>query len=372
MRVCLLSHYPPAQGGIASYARRIADGLRGHGVDLGVVPLNGVADYVRLGSRLRRERPGVARLEVSLSMYGPWVLWLAAVLWRARRGLGMRTAACYHEPVREMRQLGAAARLFYRIVSRAFDRIYVHTEEAREVLRDQAGVPEAKVLVLPLGTYDFPDRTDRSAELESRYSLGGRGVVLFFGYLHVVKGIDHLVRAAGEVYRRRPDLRTRLQFVVAGDVRRRQGLMRVFERADHAYHRRLLELRDALGLHDDVRFLGYVEERLVYSLIRRADVVVVPYTTAEQSSLLVMAIALGKPTVASALGGHRELLAGIGGLVPVGDVDRYAEEILRLVEDPAYYTQVVGAYRAIAERDSTPQVTGRLASDLLALGALQA
>lgn len=372
MRVCLLSHYPPAQGGIASYARRIADGLRGHGVDLGVVPLNGIADYLRLGSRLRRERPAVARLEVSLSMYGPWVLWLTTVMGRARRRLGLRTAACYHEPVREMRQLGAPARLFYRLVSRAFDRIYVHTEEAREVLRDQAGVPEGKVRVLPLGTYDFPDRNDRAAELESRYSLGDRRVVLFFGYVHVVKGIDHLVRAAGEVYRRRPELRATLQFVVAGGVRRRQGVMRLFERTDHAYHRRLLELRDELGLHDDVRFLGWVDERLVYALISRAEVVVVPYTTAEQSSLLVMAIALGKPTVASALGGHRELLGDVGGLVPVGAVDRYADEILRLVEDPEHYARVVGAYAAIAERDGTPQVTGRLARDLMALAAGQA
>jgi glycosyltransferase involved in cell wall biosynthesis len=261
------------------------------------------------------------------------------------------------------------ARLYYRVASLAFDRIYVHTEEARGALVGRGVVPSDKIRVLPLGTFDFPERKDRGAELEARHGFAGKRVVLFFGFIHVVKGIDHLVRAAGEIFCRRPALRGEVLFVVAGAVRRRRGVMRLFERSDHEYHRRLLRLRDELGLADDVRFLGYVEEPMVYSLLSRADVVVVPYTTAEQSSLLVMALALGKPAVASDLGGHRELLHEIGGLVPVGRVDLYATEILRLLEDPGHHDRVSAAYRSIAERDSTPQVTARLADDLRVLGA---
>ncbi len=367
MKVCLLSPYPPAQGGIAVYARRIADGLRQHGLDLVVIPLNRWRELGAVLPQLRRLRPQVVRVEYAISMYGPGLLLLNPVLWLLPRWVGCRLAVNYHEPVREMARLGWFGRQYYRWISHLFARIYVHTQEAREALVVQAQVPAEKIRIIPFGTYDFPDSTDRSAELEATYQLGQRTVVLFFGYIHIVKGIDHFLQAAHQVFAAQPELRGQVLFVVAGSVRRRRGLMRLFERQDHAYNRRLRALQIELGLSDDVRFLDYIDDRLVYSLLVRAQVVVVPYTTAEQSSLLTMAIPLGKPTVASDLGGHRELLAEIGGLVQVGRIDLYAEEIRRLLNDPAHYAQVVAAYRALAERDSTPQVTRRLAEDLRAL-----
>lgn len=365
MKICLLSPFPPARGGIAAFARRIHDGLIQHGADLEVIPLNGLLSSLQILPRLRRIRPEILRIEYSIAMYGPALFLLHPILWLIPRLIGCKMTVTYHEPVREMALLRWPGRIYYRLVSKHFDRIYVHTREARDALVQKASVPLGKIKTLPFGTYDFPDRSDRSTELESTYRLGERDVVLFFGFIHIVKGIDDFIKAARLVLDQCAASNTPPPlFVVAGSIRRRQGIMRIFEKPDEAYQRGLFSLRQTLHLEHDLRFLDYIEENLVYALIQRAKVIVVPYTTAEQSSLLNMAIALGKPTVASDLGGHRELLEEIGGLVPIGEPARYAQEIHRLLTDPGWYEQVVAAYGAIEQRENTSCVTRVLLDDL--------
>lgn len=364
MKLALLSPFPPTRGGIAAFAQRVFEGLRDNGARVEQVPLNGLGDHLRLLSTLRRLRPDVLRIEYSIAMFGPVLVLLHPVLWLIPRLVGCKMTAAFHEPVREMDALGWLGRLHYRFTSRLFERIFVHTHQAKEVLQERAGVPEEKVLNVPFGTFHFPDREDRSEQLEASYSLGDREVVLFFGFIHVVKGIEDFIRAARLVLDQLADTDRRPLFVVAGAIRRRQGIMRIFERRDEKYLRDLKELQQSLELTDDVRFLGYIEEALLYSLIQRAQVVVVPYTTAEQSSLLNMAIPLGKPTVASDLAGHHELLADVGGLVPVGQPERYAEQICRLLEDPVYYQQIVDGYAEIESRENTLASTGLILRDL--------
>lgn len=364
MKLALLSPYPPAGGGIAAYARRIGDGLRKNQVELQVVPLNRLSDLLRILPALRRFRPDAVRLEYSIAMYGPGLALLHPILWLIPRLVGGALVVTYHEPVREMARLGLPGRLFYRLISKQFDRVYIHTEEAREALVQQARLPPEKICVMPFGTFDFPDREDAEAEIEEHFQLRQRDVVLFFGFIHIVKGIDHFIEAAHQVFRARPELRGKLCFLIAGSIRRRSGLMRFFERQDRAYYDRLLAMRRDFELEDEVSFVGYVEDRLLCSLIERAKVVVVPYVTAEQSSLLMMAIPLGRPTVATDLGGHRELLEDVGGLVPVGRPDAMAREILRLLEDPGYYASIVDAYRELEARLNTVAGTRVFVDDL--------
>ena len=60
----------------------------------------------------------------------------------------------------------------------------------------------------------------------------------------------------------------------------------------------------------------------------------------------------------------RLLLADVGGLVPVGQPERYAEQICRLLEDPVYYQQIVDGYAEIESRENTLASTGLILRDL--------
>ena len=62
----------------------------------------------------------------------------------------------------------------------------------------------------------------------------------------------------------------------------------------------------------------FVPDSEIPAIMRRADLVVLPYRDAEQSGVLATALAFGKPIVASAVGGFPEVAPAIR-LVPPGD-----------------------------------------------------
>jgi glycosyltransferase involved in cell wall biosynthesis len=113
--------------------------------------------------------------------------------------------------------------------------------------------------------------------------------------------------------------------------------------------RALEEQARALGVADRVIFCGYRED--VASLLAGMDLVVLPSLNEGQGRVLVMAMALGKPIVASAVGGVPELLAhgSAGRLVPPGNARALAEAICALLRDPSHARELgeVGRRRAV-------------------------
>jgi glycosyltransferase involved in cell wall biosynthesis len=115
---------------------------------------------------------------------------------------------------------------------------------------------------------------------EPRY--GGRNVV-FFGRLAVEKGVRTLIEAAG----RAPKTRV----IIAGDGPERQELE---------------NLAVKLGC-ENVDFLGYVERERLLPMVREAMCVVMPSIWYENFPYAILeAFALGKPVIASRMGGMPE------------------------------------------------------------------
>ncbi|MFZ1947452.1 MAG: glycosyltransferase family 4 protein [bacterium] len=157
----------------------------------------------------------------------------------------------------------------------------------------------------------IPNFIDASAY---RPSYENRGYVISFGRLSPEKGIDVLVEAAGAL----PELR----FVIAGDGPSRASLE---DRAVKA------GLRNA-------DFIGYVDRARLRQLVAGAILVVMPSVSPENLPYSVLeSFALGKPVVASRIGGIPELVEdGRTGLVfEPGSAPALAEKIAQLVADPA-------------------------------------
>lgn len=194
-----------------------------------------------------------------------------------------------------------------------------------------AGIPSERVEVIPHGAFDYltelPDRP-LAPELE-----GAQGpVVLFFGLIRPYKGADVLLRAFAELEIKGAEL------WIAG---RPFGV-------DMDELRRLA--RKAGGR---VRFLDrFVSDSEIPAIMRRADVVTLPYLDAEQSGVLFTALAFGKAVVASSVGGFPEV-AGAGAgetirLVPPGDEVALAEGIDAVLGDEAERTRLEAAASAAA------------------------
>jgi glycosyltransferase involved in cell wall biosynthesis len=220
------------------------------------------------------------------------------------------------------RQLLAARRAFG-----AMDAVVAHSEHGARRLREQVGLEAGRVRVIHHGAFDYltrlPDEKPLPAELE-----GAEGpVILFFGLLRPYKGIDTLLTAF-----RRID---GAELWIAGNPR-----------MDVEPLRRLAE--QAPGR---VRFLPrFVEDAEIPALMRRADVVVLPYRDTEHSGVLYAALAFGKPLILSAVGGFPEVAEQSAALlVPPEDPTALAMALRELVADEAARLELsAGAARAAA------------------------
>lgn len=208
---------------------------------------------------------------------------------------------------------GAATGAFIaleRMAARWTDRIItLSDEEARDHLQHQIGRPE-QFITIPSGV----DLAAVTAAPVVRLSPEGP-VVGTVARLVPVKGLQHLIDAAPAIVRRCPTAR----FLLVGDGEMRGGLERTVR---------------SLGLGDRITFAGFRED--VPAVLAGMDVFVLPSLNEGMGRVLVMAMALGKPIVATRVGGVPELLgdgeAGI--LVPPGDPSAIADAVSGLLADP--------------------------------------
>jgi glycosyltransferase involved in cell wall biosynthesis len=175
---------------------------------------------------------------------------------------------------------------------------------------------DRKITVVPHGLDLLVNRPDRPV-------TNGLPLVLAVGQLAERKGFAHLV-AACDVVRRQGH---RFECRIVGRGPRRDDLE---------------ELIAAMSLRDTVSLAGALPHDAVVDQYRRATIVVLPCVrTADGDvdgipNVLVEAMALGVPVVSSDLPAIRELITdGVDGLLaPAGDVDRLADAIRRLLDEP--------------------------------------
>jgi glycosyltransferase involved in cell wall biosynthesis len=143
------------------------------------------------------------------------------------------------------------------------------------------------------------------------------GYILFLGKLEALKGIRILFEAA----RRAPQVRV----IVAGG-------------ADESMLRQLPDL-----LPPNVTYVGFQSGQELMNLKRKARAIALPSIWYENQPLSILeAFALGKPVIASNLGGMRELVGENerGLLTPMGDSEALAKALSWMSEHPAKATSL--------------------------------
>jgi len=134
--------------------------------------------------------------------------------------------------------------------------------------------------------------------------------ILFFGRISPYKGVEYLIRAMPEIRRRVP----KAKCIIAG--------------SGHIY----IEFTNN-GEYEIYNY--HISNDEIVGLIQRASVVVLPYTDATHSAVLMTAYAFNKPVVASAVGGIPEVVVdnATGHLVPPKDSHALAAAIVDLLNN---------------------------------------
>lgn len=190
-------------------------------------------------------------------------------------------------------------------------------------------------------------RPDRQTLERERVLLGlsGHTVIGTVGNLHAIKGHAYLVASAREVMASVP----RVKFLIVGD-----GPLRA----------QLTDRARAEGVLDAFVFAGLRQD--VPTLLGLMDVFVLPSLNEGMSHALLEAMALGRPVVATAVGGNVEVVEhGTSGLlVPPSDPHGLAEAIVALLGDEGTARRL-GA--AAGERVRTKFSTRRMVGEYVAL-----
>ena len=201
---------------------------------------------------------------------------------------------------------------FQRRLYDAVDAVVVHSRYGRDLLVGELGVDPAKVRVIPHGAFKHLTLQAHERSLPDELRAVDGPVVLFFGLLRPYKGIETLLDAWRGI--------EGAELWIVG--RPRMPLEPLRARAPAS-----------------VRFVPrYVSDAELPAFFRRADVVVLPYSRTErfdQSGVLATALAFGKPTVLTDVGGFGEVAAaGAARLVPPDDPGALHDALERLLGDP--------------------------------------
>jgi glycosyltransferase involved in cell wall biosynthesis len=227
----------------------------------------------------------------------------------------------------ETRALAAQRRFLSR-----FDAVVVHTESGAERLRTEVGLDPGRIHVIPHGPLEYLTRQQQEEPLPPELAAVEGPVILFFGLLRPYKGVDTLLEAFARLGAGHEDA----ELWIAGMPRMPLEPLR--------------EL--AARAPGTVRFIPrFIADPEIPALMRRADVLALPYREIEQSGVLYAGLAFAKPMVLGDVGGFAEVgrRHDAARLVPPGDAAALAAALEELLASPEERNRLAEATkRAVA------------------------
>lgn len=265
-----------------------------------------------------------------------WALLPPRALTGGARGPGRPPQVfTFHErPARGRLGLARERRVLARM-----DAVVVHSEHAERRVRDELGFDPGRIAMIPHGAFDYLTRLSDEIPLPPELARVEGPVVLCFGLIRPHKGVEVLLEAFRSV--------RGAELWIAGMPR--MSLDPIRELSARIPDRVRLEPR-------------FIPDPEIPAYFRRADIVVLPHLNAEQSGVLHIALAFGRPLVLTAVGGFPELAErdGAARMVPPGDPAALAMALNELLGDERERRRLsAAAAKAAAGPYSWDEIAGR-------------
>ncbi|OGK64994.1 hypothetical protein A2313_02735 [Candidatus Roizmanbacteria bacterium RIFOXYB2_FULL_41_10] len=232
-------------------------------------------------------------------------------------------------PFDEDRKLTKLLASFYSMA----DHLTVGNEFEHKKLIRYFKIPERKISIIPHGIYDLFDNNTYSKNLSRSY-LGipsNVNSLLFFGFLREYKGFDYLIKAAKILKQKKQNF---VVYVASGLKYTPRDLVKKY-----------LKMIKKLGLED--RFilnLNYLDTSDVEAVFKASDLVVLPYTHASQSGVMMMAFGFKKPVIITDTFADKHWVNNKAGLVAKSkDSSDLAKKISLMLKDKEQLIKM-GAY----------------------------
>jgi glycosyltransferase involved in cell wall biosynthesis len=289
----------------------------------------------KLVRQLVRERP----FDVVHTSNPPDFMMIAA---RPARRSGARLIFDHHDLTPELflTRFGSTHRLLHRATLvcerfflRAADVVLSTNASYAEVAERRGGKSPADVFIVR----NAPDlRRLRPTAPDRSLAAGRPHLIAYLGVMAPQDGIDYALRSLAHLRRQRQDWHA----VLAGEGPARQEMMK---------------LADELGLSGWIDFPGWLGDREIATLLSSADICLSPEPRTPLNDISTMVklaeyMAMSRPIVAFELRESRATADGAAIFAPADDVERYAECISALLDDPRRRTEMGAVGRARVEQ----------------------
>lgn len=235
--------------------------------------------------------------------------------------LGIRLAHTVHDvtPLDENK----FDRFFNKLVYKAADVLFVHSNSNKVTLTQQVKLNEKKIKVVPHGDFDFliPNNILKKSEAREFFGLSlEQNVILFFGAIKEYKGLDILLNSLFLI----PQKINNLSLIVAGRPDPIE-LKSEYEKIISQFPKEINVI-----YHPD-----FVPDNEVAKYFIASDIVVLPYRRISHSGILNLAFTFGKPVITTDVGDFKEFIEeGKNGFVlSSNNSESLSEKIIQTFSD---------------------------------------
>ncbi len=342
-RVAFIGSYSPRQCGIATYTTDLSKAICEHNPEMNsfIVPVNDTEEGYNYPPEVRFEiqeqnidsyRTAADFLNINgvdlvclQHEYGIYGGTAGSHILALLRELRMPVVTTFHTVLKDP---DTYQRKVLMEIARLSDRVVVMSQIAVDFLKDIYEIPAEKIDLIHHGIPDVPFVDPHF--YKDQFGVEGKPLLLTFGLLSANKGIENVINALPEILKHYPDL---VYFVVGAthpNVLRHDG---------EDYRLRLRYLARQKGVSDHLIFYNrFVSMKELIEFIGATDIYITPYLNQAQivSGTLAYTVGAGKPVISTPYWYAEELLAdGRGILVPFGDSEAIAEQVIYLLDHEA-------------------------------------
>lgn len=202
-----------------------------------------------------------------------------------------------------------------RVIGRVDNTIVIVSDGVGRFLMEKAGISKDKMKRVYYGMDASDVEIDKDKDIRQEFGIDGDApLVGCIGRLTEQKGHIYLIQAAKNIVENFSEVK----FLIVGKGELERSLKKL--------------VRDS-GLDSNFIFTGFRED--VYSIIDKLDLVALPSLWEGFGLVLLEAMAMGKPVVATNVGGIPEIIQDgeTGILIPPRNPDALADAIIKLLKD---------------------------------------
>jgi glycosyltransferase involved in cell wall biosynthesis len=272
-------------------------------------PMFGILDVIRILKNINRYMPDIVHFQSTSPLFC-----ITALAAQRKYNTILTMHGILQRETRYQREGNSTISLIYGVLSRSIEKYTLFKLEHLIVLAPQ--IQEIIKKIRTKRTYVVPNGVEpENIEKIAPAMINKENVIVFIGNLRELKGVHILIEALGIVKRNIPDI----YLLIAGSG---------------SQEAKLKEMALALGLENNVSFLGFIRGDERFSYIKAAKFLVLPSFWEVLPIVVLEGMACGKAIVASNVGGIPYLINdGLNGyLVQPGDVQNLADKIILLLE----------------------------------------